>query len=159
MSDLYEQDFIGWTEQQALLLRKAADAGSNLGLDWNNLIEEVESLGRSELHAAGSQIRRIVLHLLKLEFSPAVQPRSGWRDSVADARAELESLLESDPGLKPRLPAVIAQETKRATKGAVEALRAYGEDPADIIARQRSGPVYTAEQIMGDWMPERPDLP
>lgn len=159
MSDLYERDFIGWTEQQARALREAASAGSNLGLDWANLIEEVEGLGRSELHAAASQIRRIILHLLKLEFSPSVPPRLGWLDSVADARAELESLLSSDPGLKPRLASVRADEWRRATKQAVAALRAHGEDPARIIERQRTDAIYSESQILGDWLPERPDLP
>jgi hypothetical protein len=158
MSDLYEQDFIGWTEQQARLLRQAA-ADSNLGLDWTNLIEEVEGLGRSELHAAASQIRRIILHLLKLEFSSAANPRPGWQESVADARAELESLLDSDPGLQPRLAALLASETPRAAKQAAEALRRYGEDPAGIVARQRAGATYPLDQLLGDWLPERPDLP
>jgi len=158
MSDLYERDFIGWTEQQARLLRQAAAAGSNLGLDWANLIEEVEGLGRSQYHALASQIRRIMLHLLKLEFSPAADPRSGWEESIDDARAEVRSLLRNDPGLKPRLPGVIAQEWPDAVKQAGGALRRYGEDPAGIAARQRAGAAYTPEQIIGDWLPERPDL-
>ncbi len=159
MSDLYEQDFIGWTEQQALLLRKAADAGSNLGLDWDNLIEEVESLGRSQHRALASQISRVMLHLLKLEYSTAPGPRPGWQTSVGDARKEIAILLRSDPGLKPRLPAIVADEWPDAAKQAAGALRAYGENPAAIVARQRSGPIYTADQILGDWLPERPELP
>ena len=159
MSDLYERDFIGWTEQQARALREAAARGTNLPLDWDHLIEEVEGLGRSELHAAASQIRRIILHLLKLEFSPSVPPRLGWLESVADARAELESLLSSDPGLKPRLAGVSADEWRRAAKQAVAALQAHGEDPTGILARQRAGTRYTEDQLLGDWLPERPDLP
>jgi hypothetical protein len=158
MSDLYEQDFIGWTEQQALLLRKAADEGNNLGLDWTNLIEEVEGLGRSELHALSSQIGRIMVHLLKLEVSPSTTPRAGWEDSIADARGEAESLLESDPGLRPRLAAVVAREWPRAVKRAAAMLRAHGEDPSGIIARHRAAP-YTPEQILGDWLPERSGPP
>ncbi len=158
MSDLYERDFIGWTEQQARLLREAA-AASNLGLDWANLIEEVEGLGRSQYHALASQIRRLMLHLLKLEFSPAIAPRQGWCESVAEARAEVESLLRSDPGLKPRVSRVIAEEFPSAIRQATAALRAYGEDPAGILTRQRSGAVYAQERLLGDWLPDRPDLP
>lgn len=158
MSDLYQQDFIGWTEQQARLLRQAA-ATSNLGLDWENLIEEVEGLGRSEYHALASQIRRIMLHLLKLEHSPARDPRAGWQETVSDARAEAASLLARDPGLKPRVAGMIAEESPRAVRQAIAVLRAYGEDPAAIVARQRAGDTYTQEQILGDWLPERPDVP
>ena len=45
---LYEEDFVLWAETQAIALRRAADSGSNLGLDWSNLAEEIESLGRSQ---------------------------------------------------------------------------------------------------------------
>ena len=157
MSDLYEQDFIGWTEQQARLLRQAAAAGSNLGLDWANLIEEVESLGRSQYAALASQVRRIMLHLLKLQYSPATEPHDGWEDSVDDARTEAVALLRHDPGLKSRLPGILAEEWPVAMKRAVTALRKHGEDPAGILARQRAGAAYTQEQILGDWLPERPD--
>ena len=49
---LYERDFFLWTQQQAEALRKAAREGSNLPLDWENLAEETESLGRSFKHEA-----------------------------------------------------------------------------------------------------------
>ena len=159
MGELYDQDFIGWTEQQAALLRKAAHEGSNLGLDWANLIEEVEGLGRSEYHALSSQVRRILVHLLKLEYSPSANPRSGWRDSIADARSEVEGLLERDPGLRPRLPGVITSEAPRAIRQVIATLRAYGEDPTDLIARQKAGTDYSMDQILGDWLPELPEKP
>ncbi len=40
----YEQDFFAWSEEQGRLLR----ARSGVGLDWDNLAEEIETLGRSE---------------------------------------------------------------------------------------------------------------
>ena len=157
MSDLYEQDFIGWTERQARLLRQAAAAGSNLGLDWANLIEEVESLGRSEYRALASQIRRIMLHLLKLEFSPAADPRAGWRASVREARSEVAALLESDPGLRPRLPGMIGREWPRAVRDAAEELADYGEGASASRLRGRLAAVYPQDQLLGDWLPDRPD--
>ncbi len=59
-------------------------------LDLENLAEEVESLGRSDLNTVRSQVRRIIEHLLKLEHSPASEPRIDWRSSVAQARDEIE---------------------------------------------------------------------
>ena len=70
-----------------------AAARVNSKLDLENLAEEVESLGRSDLNAVRSQVRRIVEHLLKLEFSPSIPPRDDWRHSVAQARDELADLL------------------------------------------------------------------
>ena len=70
--ELYEQDFFLWAKEQAAALRLAKN--SNLPLDWENLAEEIESLGKSDRRELRSQIRRILRHLLKLEASPSVEP-------------------------------------------------------------------------------------
>src|SRR3954470_10988340 len=100
---LYDEDFVAWTEQQAEALRSAARGSTNQPLDWENLAEEIESLGRSDRRELHSQIYRIVRHLLKLQFSRAVDPRSGWRESVADWRAQAEIVLADSPSLQPQL--------------------------------------------------------
>jgi Domain of unknown function DUF29 len=159
MSDLYEQDFIGWTEQQARVLREAAAHGTNLPLDWTNLIEEVEGLGRSQYDAVATQIRRAILHLLKLQFSPATNPRAGWISSVRQARAEIDGRLETDPGLRPRLAGMVRREWPRALGLAAEELADHGDDQAALQVRRHADDMYSQEQILGDWLPERPDRP
>lgn len=72
--DLYDADFVLWTEEQAAALR-ARDAGLNR-LDYDNLAEEVESLGASWNNQARRHIRNILRHLYKLAYSPAVDPRA-----------------------------------------------------------------------------------
>ena len=69
---LYQTDYYAWTKQQAAELRRLAAARVNTTLDLENLAEEVESLGRSDLNTVRSQVRRIIEHLLKLEYSPSV---------------------------------------------------------------------------------------
>ena len=155
MGSLYEQDFICWTEQQARLLRELAGT-SNAPVDGEHLAEAIEDLGRSELHELASQVRRVVLHLLKLEVSPAIESRRGWIESVEDARAEIRSRLRRDPGLRPRLQAILLEEAADAAAVAERVLRGYGEDSAGIAARQRTGSVYTEAQILGDWFPATP---
>ena len=59
---LYETDFYKWTQEMATLLRDR----SYDQVDWDNLVEEIESLGRSEKRALTSQIVRLVKHLLAL---------------------------------------------------------------------------------------------
>ena len=86
---LYETDHYAWTQEQAALLRDMAARRVNSPLDLANLAEEVEDLGKGERDAVRSQVRRIIEHLLKLEFSPAAEPRGDWEDSVIDARDEL----------------------------------------------------------------------
>ena len=86
--DLYRRDFYAWTREQAAALRRLAESRPNVGLDAENLIEEVEALGRTERRAVMSQLRRLLVHLLKLEHSPRWEPRRGWLLTVRDARAE-----------------------------------------------------------------------
>jgi hypothetical protein len=78
---LYQTDYYAWTKQQAAELRAMAARRVSSTLDLENLAEEVESLGRSDLNSIRSQIQRVIEHLLKLEYSPALEPRRDWRDS------------------------------------------------------------------------------
>jgi hypothetical protein len=89
MVDLYEHDFVAWTRKQAEALRREANRRANAELDYEHLAEEVEDLGKSERDAVRSQVRRILEHFLKLEFSPAESPRNGWKASIVDARAAI----------------------------------------------------------------------
>jgi hypothetical protein len=66
---LYEQDFYQWTQEQAALLR----AGALSQLDMANLIEEVESMGRSQKKELSSRLSVLITHLLKWEFQPEFQ--------------------------------------------------------------------------------------
>lgn len=54
MSTLYETDFYQWTQQQAALLRRGESNGA--GLDWENIAEEIESMGKSNRLALGFRL-------------------------------------------------------------------------------------------------------
>ena len=75
----YDEDFFLWTQGQAALLRDAAARGLDVPFDLANLAEEIESLGRRDRRGVGNRVARIIEHLLKLQHSPAVDPRRGWR--------------------------------------------------------------------------------
>lgn len=83
----YNDDFYAWTQYQAQVLRAMPAADNRF--DRENVAEEIEDLGRSYRDAMRSQVRRIIEHLLKLEYSPAQHPRPGWMRSIAEARAEV----------------------------------------------------------------------
>jgi hypothetical protein len=147
-SELYDQDFLLWTREQAAALRHAKS--SNLPLDWENLAEEIEDLGKSRKLELSSQVRRILRHLLKLEASPASDPRAGWRTSIRDARAEIAELFdEESPSLRPELDAVLVRQAPMAARLAAGDLEEHGERPGAIQARLDAGG-YTAEQVLGD---------
>ena len=144
---LHDQDFLLWTKEQATALRRAAD--SNLPLDWENLAEEIESSGASQRAELNSQVRRVLRHLFKLEASPAVDPRAGWRATVRDARVEIEDLLETSPSLRREIDAVSKRQSTTAAKLAAHDLEDHGE-PADAVWARLEKGGFTAEQVLGD---------
>ena len=85
---LHDRDLYAWTQQQAAALRKLAAERWNGPLDLENLAEEIEDVGSDRRDAVVSQVRRLLVHLLKLEHSPSPQPRRQWLVTVNDARAE-----------------------------------------------------------------------
>jgi hypothetical protein len=150
VEELYRQDFYAWTRDQARRLRELKEARSNLPLDLENLAEEVESLGLSDLRGVKSHVRRIIEHLLKLEHSPAAGPREGWRGSIIDARAEAGDVLTR--ALRDDLEAEFASLYAPARKKAASGLRGYGEEEA-----ARTLPAecpYTLDEVLHDeWYP------
>jgi hypothetical protein len=94
-TDLYDTDFFLWTQAQAALLRD----GKARDLDWSNLAEEIESVGRSQKHAIRSQLVRLLLHLLKWRYEPSHHGHS-WQDSITDARTQIALTIEDSPSLR-----------------------------------------------------------
>ncbi len=80
MSDLYDADILLWSEHQASLLRRMA-AGEKLNEqpDWPNIIEEMESVGRSQLTAVELPILQSLLHTLKAQAWPRSREVGHWR--------------------------------------------------------------------------------
>ena len=144
-SELYERDFYAWTREQATLLR----AGRYDELDLEHLSEEVEDLGGSLYRSVRSRMRTIIEHLLKLEHSPAAEPRSLWRDTIQAQRADLEDDLTAS--LRRRLQSELPKHYLRARAAAARSLRRYGETTA-ADALPETCP-YTLDQIVGDWLP------
>ena len=154
---LYEEDFVAWSKEQAEALRAAARGRTNRPIDWENVAEEIESLGISQRSELKSQIRRVIEHLLKLEHSRALDPRQGWVESITDARNEIERVLEDSPSLKSEVAASIVMETRRGARKAIKALEAFGEAGRDTAVRiQIQAASYAEEQILGDWFPPEP---
>ena len=82
--DLYDRDFLTWSEQQADLLRRlAAGERVNEAVDWPNLIEQVQDWGLSNLKAVASLFVQAMVHLLKLRAYPHSLAVRKWRGEVA----------------------------------------------------------------------------
>ena len=90
-STLYDDDILLWSEQQAAAIRKLGATRRDLPneLDIENVAEEIESVGRSELAAVKSHIRLILLHLIKLVAEPQSQAAPHWRSEIAGFHSEM----------------------------------------------------------------------
>lgn len=84
MSDLYDTDIVVWSERQAALLRRlAAGERVNDQVDWENVVEEIESVGNEQRHAVESLLLQALRHILKAEAWPESYEVPHWQ---AEAR-------------------------------------------------------------------------
>jgi Domain of unknown function DUF29 len=89
-------------------------------LDLEHLAEEIESLGKRDRRTLESQLRRLLLHLLKYRYDPAPEPRRGWRMTVREARREIADLLEDSPSLQHRPERSLTRAYRIARDNAVD---------------------------------------
>ena len=123
---LYDRDFYAWTREQAALLREGRFAEADVA----NIVEEIETMGRSEKRELLSRLVVLLAHLAKWKFQPALQSRS-WRLTITAQRDDAATLLADNPSLRPLLPELHAQAWRRA---AIEAERETGLDAATFPA-------------------------
>lgn len=107
MHTLYDTDFYTWTQEQAALLRE----GAFHDVDIANVVEEIESLGISQEHALESQLRRLVMHLLKWYYQPQRrQTGRSWASTIINARREIDRILTRSPSLHRRRESLLHAE-------------------------------------------------
>ncbi len=111
---LYDTDILIWSERQADLLRRLA-SGERLNetIDWENVIEEVGSVGRSELHGCESLLLLALIHLLKLHLAPNSRPASHWRGEVDTFLANARRYFSPSMRQRIDLAALYAQALSR----------------------------------------------
>ncbi len=93
---LYETDFLLWTEETIAKL-KARDFDH---VDLENLIEEIESLGKSDKKEIKSRLTTLLAHLLKRIYVNMPQEFNGWERTIRNQRTDLELALMDSPSLK-----------------------------------------------------------
>ena len=79
----YDDDIVTWAEEQATALRAlAARADLSNAVDWENVIEEIETLGRAEIRGVESLLLQLLVHVLKYLSAPAAQSTRSWRAEI-----------------------------------------------------------------------------
>ncbi len=104
MTDLYEKDTYTWAMQQADALRRR----SANEVDWENVAEEIESVGKSEARELSSRLAVLLAHLLKWRFQSDRRSKS-WEASITTQRRMIGQHLLDNPGLKPRRDELFAK--------------------------------------------------
>jgi len=99
---LYDTDFYGWIQNQAEILR----ARKFSKLDIDNLLEEIETMGRSEKRSLTSALTVLLMHLLKWQYQPLLRSRS-WTLSIKNQRREVLKIVKDSPSLKAFLATAI----------------------------------------------------
>jgi hypothetical protein len=117
---LYDQDFALWIEETVKQLK----SGDLSRVDLENLIEEVESLGKSQRKAVDNFLTRLLEHLLKRCYVVLPDCYRGWEIEIRNFRKELKKEFKYSPSLK-RFMIEILEECYR------EALEAVKEDYPD----------------------------
>jgi hypothetical protein len=111
---LYDADILLWSEQQAeLLRRRAANA-----LDWDNLAEEIQDVGLSELHAVESLLVQALIHMLKVEAWRESQDVCHWRAEAIRFRGDAAARFV--PSMRQRLD--LAKLYRRALRAVPDAM-------------------------------------
>jgi hypothetical protein len=100
----YDEDFAAWIEHQAAALRD----GRFDELDIEELVDEVESLGKRDFKKLRSALRVIIQHMLKWDYQPERRDVS-WRKSINEHRERVWGELATSPSFRPRIDEAIAQ--------------------------------------------------
>jgi hypothetical protein len=146
----YGSDYYAWTQAQAALLRSTQPEW----LDWRNLAEEVEDLGRSERRALESHLETVLIHLLKWRYQ-ACKRGPSWEVSILNPRDRIEQLLADNPSLKPSLGAALKHAYPLARREAGRQMR--------LTRRQWEASLpavceWTVEQVLdAEFFPEGDD--
>ncbi|MGH6903071.1 MAG: DUF29 domain-containing protein [Geminicoccaceae bacterium] len=135
---LYDEDFALWVDQQVAALR----AGDVAALDLENLIEELEGLTKRDQRALGSQLKRIMTHLLKQPYQPQRASRS-WQDAIENGREEIADIIEQSPSLRGTLPAMMTKNYPRAVAQAAR-------DTRLSLERFPERPPFDLDEVLGE---------
>ena len=137
--DLYERDVLAWSESQADLLRRLARGERVNDVDWAHVVEEIEDVGLSELHAVESFLCLILVHLLKLRVWPDDPSARHWRVEVVASQQNAAQRFA--PSMRQRI------DLARLHRDAIDQLEAGQADGDPRLVLPAACP-FTLEQLL-----------
>jgi hypothetical protein len=140
---LYDRDFHAWANEQA----EHARSRSANALDWDNVAEELDSLGKQERSELQSRYEVLLMHLLKWLYQPDRRTKS-WKDSIRVQRHRIPRHIAKNPSLKASDLEVFAEAYENAR------LDASVETDLDIATFPAEPPFTPAEALDPDLWPD-----
>jgi hypothetical protein len=121
MAGRHDTDFYGWTQEQAALLRRAAELRPNAvpELDWQNLADEIWELGLTLELELYHRYVVLMVHMLKWQYQWRLRS-GGWRGTINEQRRRIARLLRKNPAMKPKRLAEFAEAYDDARKQAMD---------------------------------------
>ncbi len=141
-NDLYETDFYAWACGQV----RAMATRERGRLDVANLIDEVESVGRSQRAAIESHLSVLIIHLLKFQVQPE-RATVSWRITLRNQRRDIERLIQRSPSLRGYPAEILSEIYSDAVR------RAAQETGIDEAVFPRGLPFTLAQILDPDFMP------
>ena len=98
IKQLHDRDFNLWTEE----MKKAIANRDFKNMDWDNLLDEIEDMGKSDKRALRSYTQRLIEHIFKIKYWSSEHDRNlnGWKIEIIDFRTQIANILEDSPSLK-----------------------------------------------------------
>jgi hypothetical protein len=113
LKKIYEQDFDQWLTITAQLLKEKEFNA----LDLENLINEIDSMGKNNKRELKNRLVVLIMHLLKWKYQPQKKSKS-WLKTINEQRRQLDFLLEDNPSLKREIETIITKCYEKAKKEA-----------------------------------------
>ncbi len=98
LEKLYDLDFNLWIEK----VKQKIQERDFIDMDWDNLLDEIDDMGKSEKRSLESYLQRLIEHTLKLQYWQEERKRNyrHWQAEVANFRNQINRLLKRNPSFK-----------------------------------------------------------
>lgn len=142
----YDEDILLWSEQQAELIRGLGRTRHDLPNDFDveNVAEEIESVGRSELAAVKSYIQLIFVHLIKLAVEANAQAQAHWESEIIGFHANM--IDRYSPSMRQRVE--LEELWRVARRQLAAAFRAAEQDQRQLMAAIPISPPFTLDELL-----------
>ncbi len=138
---LYNNDYNQWVDKTVEQLRERRFDD----VDWDNLIEEIEDMGKSQKRALESLLTRLLEHLLKLSYWESEKEISGnhWAAEIVNFRYQIHTLLRDSPSLKPAMESIYSEVFPVAVKSV-----------SKLFSLPSDANVSLEQALDDDWFPQ-----